>query len=232
MEVLTITDWLSAYWVIIAMSIVIALHAHRMNVEKKQKGNVSMVKKLVLAAFIIEIISGFTYLPFAAGWIPVAQPWWADSFGEGIALNTVTILFTVMVGLILVFYLFNFERLFYTPAYAAAAILLYFLLTGHSELFQYYVYIGAISALLFIFIAGIHLRDNYALGLAVFYTIDFIQVVLLAVGLNGNSIAVIVAEFSIYAFGIFYATGAFRPFRATAPREKKTVETTTKAEVQ
>lgn len=233
MAELTITDWLAAYYVMVMMSIMIALHVRRMYQERKTRGTITIVKKIILAAFIVEFCSGFTYLIFVANWLPTILPWWDPTSGNVIALNTVTTGFTVAIGLMLVFYLFNLEQLMYTPLYATLALIVYFFVSGgHSELFPYYFNFGAILALVFLWIASFRLRDNYALGLALFYTIDFIQVILKTDIFDGNSIYVIAFELSIYIFGIFYASGFFRPFKHTGPREQTVVEVTSITKVK
>ncbi|HME55690.1 MAG TPA: hypothetical protein VKM55_26015 [Candidatus Lokiarchaeia archaeon] len=232
MTQLTITDFLAAYYVLAVMAIMIALHVRRMYQERAARGTITTVKKLVLVAFVVEFCSGFTYLIFAANWLPAVLPWWDPTSGNIIALNTVTIGFTVSTGLVLVFYLFHFERLMYTPLYAVAAMILFFFVSGHSDLYPYYVYIGATCALVFLFIASFRLRDNYALGLGFFYLLDFIENIFKMIGFDGNSPIVFVAEICTYAFGIFYATGFFKPFKQAASREQDVVESASIAKVE
>lgn len=215
------------------MSIMILLYVRRMINEHKRLGKVTAVKKIVLIAFFIELCSGFMNLIFIANWLPAVPPFYVNSSGDGIALDTITTGLTVTIGISFVFYLFNFERLFYTPFYAMLAIIFYYFVSGgHSELFPYYVYIGGVGALLLLYIASFRLHDNYAIGLAIFYTIAFLEVVLLMLGLDGNSIIVAVAEFCAYAFGIIYATGVFKPFKTAQQREKKMVEVSSTVETK
>ncbi|MBN2153852.1 MAG: hypothetical protein JW839_20510 [Candidatus Lokiarchaeota archaeon] len=181
--------------------------------ERNQRGKITVVKKLVLIAFFIEFLSGFANFIFMMDWLPTTSPFYLSSSDEGLAINTLPTALTVTLGLSFVFYIFGIEQLQFAPAYTMAAIIIYYFVSGgHSEIFPFYIYIGGIAALILLYIASIRLKDNYALGLAMFYSFLFLGIVLNLVGVEDESIMVVATSLISYGFGIYYATGLFKPF--------------------
>jgi hypothetical protein len=210
--------------IFIVAPIMIVAHGRRMIIEKAERGSVSIVKKIILIAFILEFLSGFSNFIFLVDWLPSVPPFRLNSFDDGLGINTIVTGLVVTIGLTLVVYMFNLERIQFTPAYVIAAIILYYFASGgHSELYPYYIYIGGVAGLLFMYLASFRLKDNFALGLSLFYTLTFLKQIVGMMGEGVNIAVPIVLTIIPYIFGLIFVSGHFKPFKGVQiNREVKT----------
>jgi hypothetical protein len=221
------------YLMVIIIPIMLASHGRRMFIDKRERGVVTVVKKIVFVAFVIQFMSGFINILFDYGVLPRTAPLYISSSNEGLALNTLTTALTVTVGLYFVFFLFNMERLLYTPFYAMGAIILYlFASGGHSEIYPYYMYIGGIAALVLIFAASFRLRDDYALGLAIFYAFSFLDIIFYMFNLTTSLVPAASLLVATYVFALIFAFGYFKPFEKAKQRKTAAIPVAKPVEVQ
>ncbi len=207
--------------------IMVVFHARRMLRDKRKHGTVNVIKKIVLCGFICELARAFINHIFAIGLLPKIPPYYSTSSIYGIALNTMTSPILATLGLSLALYIFNFERIQYLPAYSIGAILLFYVVSGSTVMYSLYVAVGALLGLSLLFIAAIKIRDNYALGLALFFILDFSELILVALGFAGEPLVMFVQAIVAYGFGVFYASGRFRIFKIKVTKEPSPEEVQT-----
>ncbi|MHA1682908.1 MAG: hypothetical protein ACTSUE_18360 [Promethearchaeota archaeon] len=188
---------------------------YRIRKDKKENRQVSNVKYIILIAFILDYYAGFINIGFWQEWIPIE--WRSPGSEEGLGLNTFQTGAVVTLGLCLVFYLHGWDRVLYMPLYLYGGIIMYFLWTGHDELFPFYVYGGGILSLIMLFNASIKMRENNAFGLAIFYFISFISLFLQIVPDVDKTYLPLIIPFITYGFGVIYAFGLFKPFKENVP---------------
>lgn len=190
----------------------------RIRSDIRTKGGTSKVKFLIMVAFILEIYSGIINLPIIRGGL-IPETFY-PSTDEGIGLGSAQTGAVVVLGMVLVFYLFGWERLLYMPIYLYGAIIFYFLISGLDDIFPVFVYAGGIFALVMLYIASFKMRENNALGLTVFYTISFGDIIISPMMAEG-ALFPYFYSFILYTFGIIYALGLFKPFKEVTTPEAK-----------
>lgn len=126
------------------------------------------------------------------------------NFGLGLAVS---------LGLVLGAYLYRIESLYLTSIFAFFGLFVIFLYTGTSIFLMPFIYLCGIASLVVLFYTGVKLKDNGALGVALYFFIMFLTLFFDETGLMGIIDALITLTYS--AFGIIFATGHFTPFKET-----------------
>jgi hypothetical protein len=191
---------------------------------KRQTGTIGFLRKLIIVTFMAELLRDLINFGIMMNLIPSA--WMVPGSQVGLGINTVATGLTVTIGLTFTFYLLSWERAYYAPEYIFAAMVAYlFISSGHSEEYPYFVYIGGALALVLFIKATIHIKDNNAMGLAMYFLIGFANMIttILFDPATASMLGIIIIT-GRYAFGLVYAFGLFRPFKEIpASPEKLTI---------
>ncbi|MFX1277993.1 MAG: hypothetical protein ACFFA3_01155 [Promethearchaeota archaeon] len=133
-----------------------------------------------------------------------------EIFGYSITyINLYSILIGTMVslGLSLVFYINRLETFYFFSLFIFGGMIIFYYLTGFSDWLELYIQITAVLCLSFIYFTSFRVRDNGALGLAIFFTLAFSTLVIEISFVN----QIIIFTYNIFI--LFFSLGLFRPFK-------------------
>lgn len=109
----------------------------------------------------------------------------------------------ILFGMVFVAYVNEWDSLILLPAFYLIASIVFKLTSGINEPFELFFDYGGLVALILIFEIVIRVKDNNALGLGIFYLISF----------GGALLEIKIFDILSLAFGIFWSTGKFTPFK-------------------
>jgi hypothetical protein len=148
-------------------------------------------------------------LEFVVSYHPESLPWLAEIFGgfEGLNLYTFIIGFIATLGISLIAVANRWEVLYLTSLFFFGGMVILYLLTGYDAMIMPYIYISGILSVGFLYMTGFRVKDNGALGLAVFFTLAFVTVIIE----EGLITRLVVIVYDIFI--IIFSLGFFKPFK-------------------
>lgn len=124
-------------------------------------------------------------------------------FDMPVSITGILSRFIIIFGMMFVAYLNEWDSLILLPAFYLIASIVFKLTAGINEPFELFFDYGGLVALILIFEIVIRVRDNNALGLGIFYLISF----------GGALLEIKIIDILSLAFGVFWSTGKFTPFK-------------------
>ncbi|NHJ21963.1 MAG: hypothetical protein EAX91_13535 [Candidatus Lokiarchaeota archaeon] len=181
--------------------------------QKKATGKYNPIRVLIFGVFfsfsvlgIIELI--LEYMPG----LTLLDEW----FGSGITnFNIYGFLIGTMVtfGLTMIFFAYRWESLQYSALFFYGGMIVFFFLTGYDAWLEMYIIITGLAGVIFLYVTGIRVKDNGALGLAIFFTIAFVTI---AIDFGDATLNHWVTQISILVYSAFilvFSLGYFRVFK-------------------
>jgi len=174
--------------------------------EKSITGTFNHVKLITFSIFVCFSIMSILELIVEMNWFPFLD----EIFGFNIdSVNLYSILIGTMVslGLTLIFYANRFEVLYYSALMFFMGMIFFYYFTGFDAWLESYIYLAGATSLIFMYITSFRIKDNGALGLAIFYTLVF-SVLLLSMPY--------ITQIIILAYNGFipiFSLGFFKPFK-------------------
>ena len=128
---------------------------------------------------------------------------WGANFGGSNFLIGLMVTF----GLTLICYINRWEALYFSAIFFYGGMTIFYLFIGYDEGLAYYTnIIGAID-ILFLYFTGLRVKDNGALGLAIFFSLAF-STIFLEDPLVSRIIILIYTAFIVY-----FSLGFFKPLK-------------------
>ncbi|MFX1501373.1 MAG: hypothetical protein ACFFDH_10475 [Promethearchaeota archaeon] len=176
--------------------------------EKKATGKWNPIRTIIFGVFLC--FSALGIIEFFISVLPFELPLLEELFGGGITeFNLYGFLIGTMVtlGMTMFFYANHWESLYYSALFFYGGMIILFLLTGFDIWLETYITILGATSIAFLYLTAFRVKDNGALGLAIFFTIAF-----------GTIIAENhwVSQISILVYSVFiliFSLGYFKPFK-------------------
>jgi len=173
--------------------------------DKKATGQYNMVRLLIFITFLDFSILALT--EFIIKDVLLRVPALIDPYNATFGLYNILVAMMITLGLTLIFYINRLEFLYYTPIFFFTGMYIFYLFTGFDSWLEDYTTIGGVASIVFLFFTAFRVKDNGALGIAIFFTLafstQFIDDVLI------SRIVII----SYVVFIIFFSLGLFKPFK-------------------
>ncbi|MFX1317026.1 MAG: hypothetical protein ACFE9T_14280, partial [Promethearchaeota archaeon] len=109
--------------------------------------------------------------------------------------------------LTLICYINRWEALYYTAIFFYSGMTIFFLLTDYDEGLAYYTNIAGAIDILFLYFTGIRVKDNGALGLAIFFSLAFSTLFL------EDPLISRIINLGYIAFIVYFSLGFFKPLK-------------------
>lgn len=170
--------------------------------EKKRTGNLNYVRFIIFGVFtcfatmaILEYIVYLDVLPFlnAIFWNAITE----------VNLYSILIGSMVSLGLVLISYANRWEFLYYTPFFIFVGMIAFYFATGFDAWLELYIQIAAVVVLVFMFFTSFRVKDNGALGLAIFFTLVVTTLLIETTLINNIVIITYNAFILVFVFGYF-----------------------------
>ena len=199
---------LGYYFNAILIPVATAIIGRKLVKEKKVKGAYNPIRALIFGIFlsfsVLGIIEFFLAVPPFE--LSLLQEW----FGEGIeSFDIYGFIIGTMVtlGLTMIFYANRWEPLYYSAMFVYVGMFILYLLTGFDAWLETYIMITGAIGVVFLYFTGFRVKDNGALGLAIFFTIAFGTILI-----EDH----MVTQISILIYSVFiliFSLGYFKPFK-------------------
>jgi hypothetical protein len=79
----------------------------------------------------------------------------------------------ITIGLTLIFYINRVEFLYYAPIFFFTGMYIFYLFTGFDSWLEDYTTYGGVASIIFLFFTAFRVKDNGALGIAIFFALAF-----------------------------------------------------------
>ena len=109
--------------------------------------------------------------------------------------------------MVLIFYLNKWEVLYFAQLYFFGGMCVFYLFTGFYEWLDMYIKLVGIINIVFLYFTAFRVKDNGALGVAVFFSLAFSVIII-----EEMPFVIRIIMFSYIGFIIFFSLGYFKPF--------------------
>lgn len=181
--------------------------------EKKATGKFNPIRSLIFGIFlsfsalgIIELI-----LEYVPG-LTLLDEWFGGGIENfdfyGFLIGTM-----VTLGLTMVFFAYRWESLYYSAIFFYGGMIVLFFFTSFDAWLEMYITIIGAIGVVFLYVTGFRVKDNGALGLAIFFTISFMTV---AIDFGTPELNHWVTQISIMVYSVFiliFSLGYFKVFK-------------------
>ena len=182
--------------------------------QKRQAGKFNPIRMIIFLIFfsfsalgIIEFLVSVTPLD-----LKLLNEWFGggiDNFDiYGFIIGTM-----VTLGVTMVFYASRWESLYYFMGFIYGGMFIFYLLTGYDAWLETYITLGGLLGIIFLYFTAFRVKDNGALGLAIFFTIAFAT---LSIDFGVDVVNHWVTQISILVYSVFiliFSLGLFKPFK-------------------
>ncbi len=173
--------------------------------DKKEVGKYNIIRLIIFSTFLNFSILAIT--EFLLRNTPFTTPFMDEIFSAEFGIYNTSVAIMVTLGLTLIFYINRWEVLHFSAIFFFAGMFFLYLFTGFYAWLEDYTTIAGAASIIFLYFTAIRMKDNGALGIAVFFTLafstQFIQEALL------SRIIII----SYVAFIVIFSLGLFRIFK-------------------
>lgn len=172
--------------------------------EKKESGKYNNIRLITFGIFTCFALMSFIEYLVEMSLFP------GDLFGYNItSVNLYSILIGTMVslGLCLVFYANKLEAFYFISLYIFVGMIIFYYLTGYSTWVEGYIQFTAIISLVFMYFTSLRVKDNGALGLAIFFTLAFSTLIIEISFIN----QIIILIYNVFI--LIFSLGLFKPFK-------------------
>jgi hypothetical protein len=191
-----------------------AILGYKLVKEKRQSGKFNPIRTIIFLIFLS--FSALGIIEFLVSVLPIKLPLLDEWFGGGIDnfdIYGFIIGTMVSLGVTMVFYAYRWESLYYFMGFIYGGMFIFYLLTGYDAWLETYITLGGILGIVFLYFTAFRVKDNGALGLAIFFTIAFAT---LAIDFGVDVVNHWVTQISILVYSIFiliFSLGLFKPFK-------------------
>lgn len=137
---------------------------------------------------------------------------WIDTDYSTIVVQSLSVPVVIVCGLYIVGHANNWLVLKIVPLIYFTIVILLIVLIDFNALYLPSMLIGYLAVLVFLLFTGFKLKDNGALGLAIFFILTTF------VGVS-ESYSKFILGIVAYCYGIYFALGYFKPFKSQTPDE-------------
>jgi len=173
--------------------------------DKKTTGQYNMVRLLIFITFLDFSILALT--EFIVKDVLLRAPAVSDPYNATFGLYNILVAVMITLGLTLIFYINRVEFLYYTPIFFFTGMYIFYLLTGFDSWLEDYTTLGGVASIVFLFFTAIRVKDNGALGIAIFFTLAF------STQFTDDALVSRIVIISYVVFIIFFSLGLFKPFK-------------------
>jgi hypothetical protein len=173
--------------------------------DKKATGRYNMVRLLIFLTFLDFSILALTEVIVKD--ILLRAPAVEVPYNATFGLYNILVAMMITIGLTLIFYINRIEFLYYTPIFFFTGMYLFYLFTGFDSWLEDYTTYGGAASIIFLFFTAIRVKDNGALGIAIFFTLAF------STQFSTDALVSRIVIISYVAFIIFFSLGLFKPFK-------------------
>ena len=208
-EILSFFEGMSQ-WSYLLSAIIVPLAAfilgRKVFKEKRENGQVNPVRFLIFIVF--SLFATMTFIEFLVeiNLSPILN----QIFGSNIeTINLYSILIGSMasLGLTLVFYANRWEALYYLTVFIFGGMIIFYYLTGFDAWVEAYIIMAGVGSLIFMYLTGIRLKENGALGIAIIFTLSFSTLLVEISAIN----QIIIITYDIFI--LIFSLGLFKPFK-------------------
>jgi len=173
--------------------------------DKKATGQYNMVRLLIFLTFLDFSILALT--EFIVKDVFLRAPALIVPYDATFGLYNILVAVMITLGLTLIFYINRVEFLYYTPIFFFTGMYIFYLLTGFDSWLEDYTTLGGAASIVFLFFTAIRVKDNGALGIAIFFTLAF------STQFTDDALVSRIVIISYVVFIIFFSLGLFKPFK-------------------
>ena len=173
--------------------------------DKKATGQYNMVRALIFITFLDFSILALT--EYIVKDILLGAPAIMDPYNATFGLYNILVAIMITTGLTLIFYINRVEFLYYTPIFFFTGMYVFYLLTGFDGWLEDYTTYGGVASVLFLFFTAFRVKDNGALGIALFFTLAF------STQFIQDPLVSRIVVISYVVFIVFFSLGLFKPFK-------------------
>jgi hypothetical protein len=182
--------------------------------EKRQAGKFNPIRMIIFLIFLS--FSALGIIEFLVSVPPLELTLLDEWFGGGIDnfdIYGFIIGTMVSLGVTMVFYAYRWESLYYFMGFIYGGMFIFYLLTGYDAWLETYITLGGLLGIIFLYFTAFRVKDNGALGLAIFFTIAFAT---LSIDFGVDVVNHWVTQISILIYSVFiliFSLGLFKPFK-------------------
>ena len=182
--------------------------------DKRQSGKYNPIRIIIFLIFLS--FSALGIIEFLISVTPLELTLLNEWFGGGIDnfdIYGFIIGTMVSLGVTMVFYAYRWESLYYFMGFIYGGMFIFYLLTGYDAWLETYITLGGALGIVFLYFTAFRVKDNGALGLAIFFTIAFAT---LAIDFGSEVVNHWVTQISIIVYSVFiliFSLGLFKPFK-------------------
>jgi len=173
--------------------------------DKKATGRYNMVRVLIFLTFLDFSILAVTEVIVKD--ILLRAPAVIVPYDATFGLYNILVATMITIGLSLIFYINRVEFMYYTPTFFFIGMYIFYLLTGFDGWLEDYTTLGGAASIIFLFFTAIRVKDNGALGIAIFFTLAF------STQFSEDALVSRIIIISYVVFIIFFSLGLFKPFK-------------------
>jgi hypothetical protein len=206
----TLGYYLDAFVIPLATAIV----GFKLVQEKRQAGKFNPIRMIIFLIFLS--FSALGIIEFLVSVPPLELTLLDEWFGGGIDnfdIYGFIIGTMVSLGVTMVFYAYRWESLYYFMGFIYGGMFIFYLLTGYDAWLETYITLGGLLGIIFLYFTAFRVKDNGALGLAIFFTIAFAT---LSIDFGVDVVNHWVTQISILVYSVFiliFSLGLFKPFK-------------------
>ncbi len=173
--------------------------------DKKATGRYNMVRVLIFLTFLDFSI--LTLTEVIANDILLTPPVIIVPYNATFGLYNILVAMMITIGLTLIFYINRVEFLYYTPIFFFTGMYIFYLFTGFDSWLEDYTTYGGVASIIFLFFTAFRVKDNGALGIAIFFALAF------STKFIDDALVSRIVIISYVVFIIFFSIGLFKPFK-------------------
>ena len=173
--------------------------------DKKATGQYNMVRLLIFITFLDFSILALT--EYIIKDVLLRPPALSDPYNATFGLYNILVAVMITLGLTLIFYINRVEFLYYTPIFFFTGMYIFYLFTGFDSWLEDYTTLGGVASIVFLFFTAFRVKDNGALGIAIFFTLAF------STQFTTDALVSRIVIISYVVFIIFFSLGVFKPFK-------------------
>ncbi|MCK4287408.1 MAG: hypothetical protein KAX18_14455, partial [Candidatus Lokiarchaeota archaeon] len=139
--------------------------------DKKEVGKYNIIRLIIFSTFLNFSILAIT--EFLLRNTPFTTPFMDEIFSADFGIYNTSVAIMVTLGLTLIFYINRWEVLHFSAIFFFAGMFFLYLFTGFYAWLEDYTTIAGAASIIFLYFTAIRMKDNGALGIAVFFTLAF-----------------------------------------------------------
>jgi hypothetical protein len=173
--------------------------------DKKATGRYNMVRSLIFLTFLDFSILALTEVIVKD--ILLRPPAIFDPYNATFGTYNILVAMMITIGLTLISYINRLEFMYYTPIVFFTGMYVFYLFTGFDGWIEDYITLGGAASIIFLFFTAIRVKDNGALGIAIFFTLAF------STQFSTDPLVSRIVIISYVVFIVFFSLGLFKPFK-------------------